>query len=437
MTAQPIDRAISTAEQNTQLRYAPRLFVDRENEINLVKRTISDILDKKQQHSRTIIFRGQRGFGKSWLAVHLKREILRKITVVLPVFIGLGKHYGTIFDSLAEGEYVFSVQDKQIQLAELLDWLAKELHAIRITDAKPRERLGWIIQALQEKEKSPGLQPKSVLALIVDSAFEADKELREYIESELLAILAERSNVLIVMTGRGTSPSWQSHYINNPLTSPQMEGFVVDTFSEQKQQVLAHPMNDFVREQLEAQDFVCSDAELAQIKQMSGGYPLNNYLAASIIKRKTSWYMAFDQLLNFIEEPEKRAEIQLYIEALCLLKEGFREEFIPAMIEARRGERSQNTKLLATEGAQLAEARRIRDVLVGYKLMQFQKGRFYIDQAYTVMFGYYLVNEQKDLAKRLHERAAAIYQALQEEYGRVDVFEKLFNEHKGHAGDLT
>lgn len=55
--------------------YRPGLFVNRESEIRRVRDALQDIAGGKAEHARTIVFRGERGLGKSWLALHLHRHV--------------------------------------------------------------------------------------------------------------------------------------------------------------------------------------------------------------------------------------------------------------------------------------------------------------------------------------------------------------------------
>jgi DNA replication protein DnaC len=57
--------------------YRPDLFVNRENEIKAVTNALQNIARGDSEQMRTIVFRGERGLGKSWLALHLHRSVLK------------------------------------------------------------------------------------------------------------------------------------------------------------------------------------------------------------------------------------------------------------------------------------------------------------------------------------------------------------------------
>jgi hypothetical protein len=59
--------------------YRPDLFVNREKEIETVNKALQNIArgEEMLNRVRTIVFRGERGLGKSWLALHLHRSVLK------------------------------------------------------------------------------------------------------------------------------------------------------------------------------------------------------------------------------------------------------------------------------------------------------------------------------------------------------------------------
>ena len=67
--------------------YAPELFVDRDEEIALTQHIIDQIRAGSADRPRTVVFRGERGSGKTWLALHLQRTILPAIRDVKPLLI--------------------------------------------------------------------------------------------------------------------------------------------------------------------------------------------------------------------------------------------------------------------------------------------------------------------------------------------------------------
>ena len=58
--------------------YCSALFVNRENEIKAVTNALQNIARGDSEQMRTIVFRGERGLGKSWLALHLHRSSVLK-----------------------------------------------------------------------------------------------------------------------------------------------------------------------------------------------------------------------------------------------------------------------------------------------------------------------------------------------------------------------
>lgn len=385
--------------------YKSDLFTDRGEEISLVEATLARLVAGEQLLSRTIVFRGASGLGKSWLAIHLKRKVLSKSLDTLPLFIGLGPRYTDIIgDPQPETEWVVgpSSEGNAETVRRLAIWISSSVGATIATDAAAHQITSWIVQALEQPRFGPPEPRYRFLVLVLDSVFEAKWDLLEVLETALLASLAALPNVLIVITGRGRAYPWKSPYLNIPLESRELSSFVA-----------AEGHYQFLREQLEGQmpGVLFSDEEIRRIAEIGEGYPKNNLLVAQALTRRIDPSDMVNALLNFIKDPAELAEVRTYLEALCIL-DGFHEEQIGPLYNTYLGR--------AEKGWALQRSRDIRNKLVELHVARWDSGRYMIDRSLRSIMSYALREKDRregtDLVSRLHRRAAELYEEWDEKY---------------------
>ena len=184
-----------------RLPYSPEAFVAREAEIALVEGLTQQILQGETNRPRAVIFQGERGSGKSWLALHLARTILPAIPGVIPLSIKLFSPPDEVQPT--DNEYFINVSPDVIDPEEatraILEWTVCRLNTTTAQAATSRELASWLVRDIEK------LYPMQAVVLILDSALEADWSFLAKLETHLLAPLALLPRVLIILTGRGQS----------------------------------------------------------------------------------------------------------------------------------------------------------------------------------------------------------------------------------------
>ncbi|MBK8050167.1 MAG: hypothetical protein IPK16_25530 [Anaerolineales bacterium] len=80
-------------------------FINREAEITLVSGKVHQLRKGMQVRPRTLIFRGERGVGKTWLCLHLKRSVLANEANVDRVLTSPARILWDIRPRLTNGSY--------------------------------------------------------------------------------------------------------------------------------------------------------------------------------------------------------------------------------------------------------------------------------------------------------------------------------------------
>ncbi|MFQ3684809.1 MAG: hypothetical protein SNJ51_21290, partial [Roseiflexus sp.] len=229
--------------------YSPELFVNRETEIKRVTDALQQAADEKVEHAQTIVFRGERGLGKSWLAIHVHRYVLKEEAPrLLPEhhIKSLLIHLAPLGDDpepedLPEGEWRISHEEAQqiaggdeqaieTVLQRMLNWLAEQLGVVRAPYAPARDLSAWLAQDIKQKlDQEKGL----VICLILDSVFESNRDFLDHLERYVLAAMAALPRVLIMMTGRGRMYLWKSPYLRVEREEQMLSPFKSEQVIEQ------------------------------------------------------------------------------------------------------------------------------------------------------------------------------------------------------------
>lgn len=438
--------------------YSPGLFVNRETEIRRVTDALQGIADGKAEHARTIVFRGERGLGKSWLAIHLHRYVLREEAPrlllqhsIVSFLINLTPPFDhSIEETTPAGEWRITREEAdrivaggdqafEAVLQRMLNWLAEQLDVVRAPYAPVRDLSAWLAMDIKNKLDQ---EASLLICLTLDSIFEVNQDFLDVLERHVLATLAALPRVLIVMTGRGRPYLWKSPYLRAEREEQPLQPFGVEQVADQIRRALhdtpdlPEPVNQL------SDDAITRLAE--RVIAMGGGYPLTNHLLALALVRRALDRLPDDQRNNAerladaldqtpidIEILEQVADRLLEVvpaddrhslreafEALCVLKDGFRENEMPYLLAARRNQ--------MPEGAEygLPEMRKLRDRLLGTNLMRWQDKRYMLDEAVRAVLETYLKLAHPDVWKRLHERAATLYQEWGDKYKSADYLKR-------------
>ncbi len=193
--------------------YHPDQFVNRESEIEQVTEALTQLRKEPSERAQIIIFSGERGLGKTWLALHLHRKVLKEVHPAPRSFL---IHLQPIAEEAAgEDEWHISdhVNDQERTriergdtaaceaiIKDMLNWLTAKLDITRAPAATLREISSWMAEDIRRKlDNNPAL----IVSLILDSVFETNHTLIDTLEQYLLAPLLSMPRALIIMTGRG------------------------------------------------------------------------------------------------------------------------------------------------------------------------------------------------------------------------------------------
>jgi hypothetical protein len=439
--------------------YRPDLFVNREQEIETVNRALQNIArgGGDAEQVRTIVFRGERGLGKSWLALHLHRFVLKDEALpdyrIMSLLISLAPPPERL--TVGEQEWHIDDADKIAQgdeqhyeqlLQKLVAWVAEQLNIVRAPYAPVRDLSAWLAQDVKKKLES---ERNLVICLILDSVFETNWSFLDHLERYLLAAFAALPRVLIVMTGRGRPYLWKSPYLRTERDEQSLTPFSVEQVVEQIRRSLSNAPD------LPPAVAGLSDEALTRLAQrvidLGGGYPLTNELLAGAFVRQAldrlpeggSLEQALDRetidarvledvadrLLEVVPG-DRRHRLREAFDALCVLKDGFRENEMPYLLAELR-----NTK---PEGSaySISAMRELRDRLLETSLVRWQDKRYVLDEAVRTVLEQYLKLQRPDVWRRLHACAADLYATWAQKYpGSRGYFDQRAVYHRSILGE--
>ena len=453
--------------------YRPDLFVNREQEIETVNRALQNIArgGGDAEQVRTIVFRGERGLGKSWLALHLHRSVLREEAPrmlpdyrIVSLFVSLSPPPEGL--TVDEREWHITHDDAhriagedethyEALLQKLVAWVAEQLGITRAPYAPVRDLSAWLAQDVKQKLES---EPHLVICLILDSVFETNWSFLDHLERYLLAAFAALPRVLIVMTGRGRPYLWKSPYLRTEREDQSLTPFSVEQVAEQIRRSLSSAPH------LSPAVAGLSNEALTRLARriidLGGGYPLTNELLAGAFVRQALDSMPGDENLEqaldretidagVLEEvvcrllevvlEDRRGRLREAFDALCVLKDGFRENEMPYLLAALRN--------IKPEGSaySMSAMRELRDRLIETNLVRWQDKRYVLDEAVRIVLERHLKLQRHNVWRRLHEHAADLYETWAQKYpGSRGYFEPRANYHRsvleenvGHSGERT
>jgi hypothetical protein len=365
--------------------------VDRDKEIATIEALSRQIIETGRQPGlpHVIAMRGQRGTGKTWLCLHLKRSVLSKMPRVISLLLnpvstfdpaykpqGLVAYKGEKFLSLDQSPY--RPDDFCINI---LKWMAENLGTTRAEHADSTELSNWMTRDIKQKLSN------NMIILILDSIFEIDWSYLKKLEEDVLVPLATLPNTLLIMTGRGNFYPWTSPYLR--MAAETNLGALTDLDTKEQLRLQASGEN-------------LSSRQLKEITEISSGNPLINLLIAGNLDRKTVLDEAANLLLD-IRSNKYRPEIRDYFEALSIL-DGFDDEEIAPMLSAF----NQDSKIETTWTDERKRA--VKEMMIRTHLIRWENGRYVMDDSLRRVLDTYLKLSEEEKWRRLHRRAMSLYE---------------------------
>ena len=452
--------------------YYPDLFVNREKEIKTVTSALQNIACGNAEQRQVIVFHSERGLGKSWLVLHLHRSAIASTPIQNYRIVSFLISLTPPPERLQKGEREWYIPNNDISqiasgdeqhyehlLQNLLAWVAKQLGIVRASYASSRDLSAWLAQDVRKKLES---ERDLIICLILDSVFEANRGFLDYLERYLIAAFAALPRVLIIMTGRGRPYLWKSPYLRLEREDQSLTPFSLEQVVEQIKKSLQKSSQGSPQES--PQDTLIaanlSDEAIEQLAKkvinLGGGYPLTNELLARALVHQVLGRSPksddLEQAINSATIDDKvledvasrllevipaqwRDKLREVLNALCVLKDGFREHEMPYFLAELR-----NTKPEGPEYT-IKAMRGLRDLLLETNLGRWQDARYVLDEAVRTVLEQLLKLQKREVWRRLHERAVNLYEDWAKRYPnsrqyleqRAEYHRRVLAEDVGHS----
>lgn len=382
--------------------YSDEKFVDRDAEANLIKGILQQLVESVGKISRTraILFRGERGFGKTWLCMHLHRTVLKAFPVK-SLYLALFPLPAEYREDLQSEEWVIPEKPQHEETCnQLMRWVCDRLQIPYPKDPTTIEIQRALVGGVEDKFKQ-----SHFLVLILDSVFEADWNLLEVIERDLLAPLAELPNVLFIMTGRGKPYPWISPALRMGMQEKSLGVLTPEDI-----------------EKLKNKQAPSARMGAEKLYELGGGSPLVSSLLLQVDDPIQALDDVADYLLEVVPPGLNRRRLRDVFESLCVLDE-FREGEMEVMLNAYYRARSASRPLVSV--------RDVRDELSRTYLFRWEGSGFRVDESLRTVLRGYLKHRQLELWKQLNCAAYKIYAEFARNYAQYkDEYEKLAKPYK-------
>ena len=293
--------------------YTNTFFVNREDEIMLVRRKLEQILDGQTLEKRTTIFTGEHGMGKSWLLHHLEASLPSADVTT---------HYLNL-------EHYFSQPAVELATQQLCTAIGQALfQATMPTSSSLEQAARLLITAMKD-----WLLPQKALVLLIDTVYEAPPAFLAALEDYLLSALAIEPKVLLVLAGRGREYVFRSPELRLRADFVTLQPFSQSTTRAQLQCQLPSKVED-----------------AAQIYAITRGNPKANGLLAVGDYSPVALNPLIDEMLAPIT-PDKHGLLRTYLEAFAIPRR-FDYSHVPHLLAAYH----------ADETYKALSRRRVRDI---------------------------------------------------------------------------
>lgn len=346
------------------LPYNPALFVGRQDKIDQVLDIVVTLLAGKAPSTRTLIFTGQRGSGKTWLLHHLKKRFEDELKDrVRAIFVDL-ENWQTVAEPEKFVREVMAAFAQQLP-AEAGQVTEEEKFAVPL-----RRWTEWLVQDVRK-----WVGQGEIVILLLDSVYETAPETLELLEQSLLAPLAVEKGVLILMAGRGFPPFWHA-----PELGVYSEELKLEPFAEADSKALL------------AKASVDDPQRIRRVIELSGGYPYLLWALGCAKPEKDTETLkaALDYMLQpVLKDPETWQRWQS-----AAVLEVFDED-----------------RLAKLSGSDLAAAKDFLDTLLETNLAWYKKERrgYVLDAAIHQVWEQVIRLSNPNDWKALHQQAVQLY----------------------------
>lgn len=362
------------------LPHLKKRYIDR-GEISIIEDNLNQARKENFGHKsiKALLFRGHRGFGKTWLSLHLHRTVIPEMTGVKSLYISLcplPEEYQQTLRPDNEWSISSRMQDPEDLCLKLLLWICRCIGIENPPNPTFEDLQNSLITEIEKQLKL------DMLVLIFDSVFEADWSVLQILESKILDPLTRLSNTFFIMTGGGRSYPWIS-----PGLRIGLKEYFLESFEKSHIEKLL---------------------SLDTLFKISGGSPLvASYL---LWKSDQDPVDSINEIINILLQlipPHSRKEIRSSLEVLSVL-DGFREEEMLDMLRRNNNTSDQNWDT--------ANIRVLRDTLIRAGLLTWKDGGYTIDE--TMKFALRNYVQIKKHAEWLHLVSTAhhMYLSYSESY---------------------
>jgi len=353
--------------------YSTVQFIDRQDEIRRINELVRQKQSGEAETTQALAVRCERGSGKTWFSMHLKRSALSGLKKVKTLLICLAQPQENT--QTMPNEWVPPTPDfQEDQLVRLVSWVADALGARYADNPDPSELRHWIAKKVRQMDAD------HLLVVILDSLYDADPVLQKRIEEELFAPLLENRNVLLVLTGRGTPFNWTFEALGPNAVPLELKPF----------------SSEFAQEQIEKlRDVIKPDGErysLEEILTIANGYPI----VIALLTRGDELETVVEVLLSPLENEMQRR----MLEALSPLKQ-FREKEMLVLLKAGG--------VIPEDKAENYVYEQVRDPLIRSSLMKKQGGYIYLDENVRHVLCEYLRRCDPERWRKLNWAAYELY----------------------------
>lgn len=371
------------------MEYQQNYFVDRKDEIDLVRNILTG---HQKAGSRVILVEGERGMGKTWLALHLHRTVLPEFERVKSLLVLM---VPPSWAKPSEREYcVPSLENADLKqtLQELLRWMAEGLGVQLPPEPALEEISDRILRHVEGDEFTR-------YWLLLDSVYECRLEFVALLEDVFLMRFMALPNAYLWASGRGSPYPWKI---------PETSRAVVSSLAPFNEDSLRDQLNKFMR--VAEEDL---ESRVKWVAELGKGIPLLTQILVQFQTKEEVLEKAVALLLEVIPAPRKE-DLRRVLERLSVL-DGFREEEMAYLLE-KDGQK-----------VPLDEVRRIRDELLRVSLVRWEKSKYVLDQPLQEILQEYMKACQPEEWERLNQRMIDYYEDLRDKPAFKN-YQKYLNE---------